>query len=74
MSQCAPCGREVLTHILHEDGGEAVRGCLHCDATIDPEEIRWVYESELDSLGYGLFKDGGGCGAGGCSSGGCSRN
>jgi hypothetical protein len=72
-SRCGPCGREVLTHMIVDDAGTAARQCIHCDARIDPEEIRWVLESELDALGYGLFQEGGGCGSGGCGSGGCSR-
>ena len=69
VSACRPCGREVLTHLAVDDE----RHCIHCDSPIDPEEIRWVLESELDVLGYGLFSEGGGCGSGGCGSGGCSR-
>lgn len=73
MSRCAPCGREVLTHVSFDSAGAEGRACIHCDAAIDPDEIRWVMESELDALGYGLYQEGGGCGSGGCGSGGCSR-
>ena len=63
----------MLPHVTLDATGAAERHCIHCDASIDPDEIRWVLESELDALGYGLFKEGGGCGSGGCGSGGCSR-
>lgn len=73
VASCGPCGREVLTHLVLVPGDDPERRCLHCDAAIDPDELRWVFESELDPLGYGLASEGGGCGSGGCGTGGCSR-
>lgn len=73
VTTCARCVRDVLTHLVPDDRDEPERRCLHCDAPIDPDEVRWVHESELDPLGYGLMAEGGGCGGGGCGTGGCSR-
>lgn len=74
IAACAPCGREVITHLDVDSGGESLRRCVHCDAPLDPAGIRWVSEHDLDGLGYGVRGEGGGCGSGGCGSGGgCSR-
>ncbi|HJQ85258.1 MAG TPA: hypothetical protein VKA21_14330 [Candidatus Binatia bacterium] len=69
VSRCADCGRDVLTHV---DGDDA-RRCVHCDADIDPAEVRWVAESELDALGYALHDDVAGCGRPGCGRGNCAN-
>jgi len=73
VSRCARCAREVLTHV-HLDAGAARRLCLHCDAEIDPAEVRWVSAEVLASLGYGLEdEEPGGCGRPGCGRGNCSN-
>jgi hypothetical protein len=73
VTRCARCAREVLTHI-HLDTGTARRLCLHCDAELDPAEVRWVDLEELASLGYGLEDEElGGCGRPGCGRGNCSN-
>jgi len=56
-----------------DERGELHRLCLHCDAEMDPEEVRWVEESALDDLGYGVRGDSGGCGRPGCGKGRCGR-
>jgi len=64
----------VLTHVHLDEGGEARRLCLHCDAEIDPAEVRWVDEAALEPLGYGLHRaEEGGCGRPGCGRGNCSN-
>jgi hypothetical protein len=73
VSRCARCAREVLTHV-HVEAGTAHRLCLHCDAEIDPAEVRWVSDTVLASLGYGLEDDEvGGCGRPGCGRGNCAN-
>jgi hypothetical protein len=72
MARCAPCGRDVLTHILLGERGDEHRRCIHCDAEIDPEEVRWVVESELTARGYAVEGDRGpGCGKPDCGMGRC---
>ncbi len=73
VSRCAPCGRDVLLHVVPDGDGELRRCCLHCDAEIDPAEVRWVDEAALDRLGYGLVAEGG-CGKPGCGQGRCGRS
>jgi hypothetical protein len=63
----------VLTHVHLDDRGEERRLCLHCDAEIDPREVRWVQEAELAGLGYELGADEGGCGRPGCGRGNCAN-
>jgi len=51
-----------------------VARCARCarDAEIDPAEVRWVGEVELEPLGYGLHRaEEGGCGRPGCGRGNC---
>jgi hypothetical protein len=74
VSRCARCSREVLTHVHLDAGGEAHRLCFHCDAEIDPAEVRWVSEEELEPLGYGFHRElGEGCGRPGCGRGNCTN-
>jgi hypothetical protein len=75
VARCAPCGRDVLTHVEVDAGGRERRRCIHCDAELDPAEVRWVAEDGLDGLGYGVHVERAGCGGGGgsCGSGGCGR-
>jgi len=74
VARCARCGRDVLTHVhLDADGAER-RLCLHCDAEIDPQELRWVDEAAVASFGYALEgDDAGGCGRPGCGRGNCAN-
>jgi hypothetical protein len=75
VSRCAPCGRDVLTHVCLGDDGTERRRCVHCDAEIDPDELRWVLEPELEQLGYAFQSEEvvGGCGKPGCGQGRCGR-
>lgn len=74
VSHCARCSRDVLTHVHVDDDGAERRRCLHCDAEIDPQEVRWVAEPELGPLGYDIQTDDGtGCGRPGCGRGNCSN-
>jgi hypothetical protein len=73
VSRCVPCGRDVLLHVHVDERGEERRLCLHCDAEIDPAEVRWVEEAALAALGYGVAGEGGGCGKPDCGQGRCGR-
>jgi hypothetical protein len=74
VSHCARCARDVLTHVHLDERDEPRRLCLHCDAEIDPAEVRWVEESGLEPLGYAVTPDdAGGCGRPGCGRGNCAN-
>ena len=74
VAHCAGCGRDVLTHVHLDADGEPHRLCLQCDAEIDPAEVRWVGEADLEPLGYGMHRaEEGGCGRPGCGRGNCSN-
>jgi len=73
VSHCARCRRDVLLHVHLDEQGATHRLCLHCDAEMDPEEVRWVEESKLTDFGYGVRGEGGGCGKPGCRQGRCGR-
>ena len=74
VSRCARCARDVLTHVRLDAGGDERRLCVHCDAEIDPREVRWVMTAELERLGYAMASDAGaGCGRPGCGQGACGR-
>ncbi len=67
---CARCGRDVLTHVTLGPGGREARRCVHCDAELDPQEVRWVPEADLGRVGYAV-EGPAGCGEGGCGGGRC---
>jgi len=74
VARCARCAREVLTHVHVDAQDRPCRLCFHCDAEIDPAEVRWVEEADLGPLGYGVEADEvGGCGRPGCGRGNCSN-
>jgi hypothetical protein len=74
ISHCGRCARDVLTHVDLDPNGEPRRLCLHCDAEIDPAEVRWAAATELEPLGYVLGADEeGGCGRPGCGRGNCAN-
>ncbi len=73
VSHCARCARDVLTHVHLDAGGDARRLCFHCDAEIEPAAVRWVDETALELLGYGIATDGEGCGRPGCGRGNCAN-
>ena len=73
VARCAPCDLDVLAH-LWLDGGEGERyGCIHCDAELDPAELRWVTEAELDGVGYAVWAEREHCGRPDCGGGRCFR-
>lgn len=73
VSRCARCARDVLTHVHLDAHGEAHRLCFHCDAEIDPAEVRWMDEAALEPLGYALHRDvADGCGRPDCGRGNCA--
>jgi hypothetical protein len=75
VSRCAPCGREVLVHAILDTGDRERIRCVSCDAEMDPLEVRWVDEAQLNELGYGLAGEVGvaGCGRPGCGGGRCGN-
>ena len=73
VARCARCARDVLTHLHFDEDGEPHRLCFHCDADLDPDDVRWVSETALDVMGYGLHREeAGGCGRPGCGRGNCA--
>ena len=74
VTRCARCDRDVLTHVHFDDDGGEHRLCYHCDTELDPETLRWVPETALAALGYGLHLDNeAGCGRPGCGKGNCAN-
>lgn len=74
VAHCGRCARDVLTHVHLDATGAEERLCLHCDAAIDPSEVRWVVEGDLGGLGYDLLaEEAGGCGRPGCGRGNCAN-
>ena len=74
IARCAPCGRDVLTHVDLDADGEERRRCVHCDSDIDPAEVRWVDAEALGHAGYTLEgAAGAGCGRPDCGQGRCGR-
>ena len=73
VGHCARCARDVLTHVHLDEHGMERRRCLHCDAEMDPHEIRWVLAGGLAALGYDVGDDASeGCGRPGCGKGNCA--
>jgi hypothetical protein len=74
VARCALCARDVLTHVHLDERGEERRLCLHCDAELDPAELRWVTAEELAGVGYAVMaEEGAGCGRPGCGQGRCGN-
>lgn len=73
VGHCARCGREVLAVLAFDASGLEGRACLHCDAALDPDALRWLGEADLDAVGYGAYPEAKACGSGGCGAGGCGR-
>jgi len=63
----------VLAHVCVDGRGSEQYGCIHCDAGLDPAELRWVVENELDGIGYGLVAEREHCGRPDCGGGRCGR-
>ena len=73
VARCAPCGRDVLAHLAPDDADAERYGCIHCDAELDPVELRWVAEPELAGFGYAVWAEGEHCGRPDCGGGRCFR-
>lgn len=73
VARCVACARDVLTHLTIDGRGREERCCVHCDAAIDPLEVRWIADPELGDLGYAVEEAARGCGSGGCGTGRCGR-
>src|SRR5262245_50401078 len=72
VARCGPCGREVLAHVALDAQGDRY-GCIHCDAELDPTELRWVDEAALDAVGYAVWSEREHCGRPDCGGGRCGR-
>jgi hypothetical protein len=73
VARCGPCGRDVLAHLSLGDADGERYGCLHCDAELDPMELRWVVEAELAAVGYAVCAEREHCGRPDCGGGRCFR-
>lgn len=73
VARCGPCGRDVLAHVALGEGGDERYACIHCDAEIDPAELRWVDEAALDGVGYAVLAEREHCGRPDCGGGRCGR-
>jgi hypothetical protein len=73
IARCASCGRDVLAHLWLVDEREERYGCIHCDAELDPRELRWVDEVALGAVGYATWAEREHCGRPDCGGGRCFR-
>jgi len=73
LGHCARCKREVLVGMVLDERGEERRHCVHCEAELDPELLRWVSEAELEQVGYASWIEGEHCGRPDCGGGRCGR-
>jgi hypothetical protein len=73
VARCAPCGRDVLAHYWLDGPNDERYGCIHCDAELDPRELRWVDEETLDGIGYATWAEREHCGRPDCGGGRCFR-
>jgi len=70
-ARCAPCGRDVLLVLVLDADGRERRLCAHCDAEIDPAEIRWLAADAMETLGYHAYDEAENCGRPDCGGGRC---
>jgi hypothetical protein len=73
VARCAPCGRDVLAHLRIDERDDERYECVHCDAELDPAELRWVPEAELAGVGYVIEAEREHCGRPDCGGGRCFR-
>ena len=73
LAHCARCDREVLVAVVVDERGEDRRRCVHCEAELDPDELRWVAEPELERVGYAVWLEREHCGRPDCGGGRCGR-
>jgi DNA-directed RNA polymerase subunit RPC12/RpoP len=73
VARCAPCGRDVLAHLWVDARDDERYACIHCDAELDPAELRWVVEAELAGAGYAVQAEREHCGRPDCGGGRCFR-
>ena len=73
VARCVPCGRDVLAHLWLDDAAAERYGCIHCDAELDPAELRWIAEPDLAAVGYAVQAEREHCGRPDCGGGRCFR-
>jgi hypothetical protein len=73
LGHCARCNKEVLVGVTLDERGEERRHCVHCEAELDPEMLRWVSETELERVGYASWIEREHCGRPDCGGGRCGR-
>ncbi len=74
LGHCARCDKEVLVVVAVDERGEDRRRCMHCEAELDPEDLRWVAEAELERVGYAVWLEREHCGRPDCGGGRCGRS
>ena len=72
LGSCARCDKEVLVGVTLDERGEERRHCVHCEAELDPTLLRWVYEEELERVGYASWIEREHCGRPDCGGGRCA--
>jgi hypothetical protein len=73
VGRCARCETQVLAVLWLDAGREERRACARCDAELDPAELEWLTEAELDALGYASYAEAEHCGRPDCGGGRCGR-
>lgn len=73
VGHCARCGKDVLVWVRLDERDEERRHCVHCDAELDPAELRLIGESELADVGYARHAETEHCGRPDCGGGRCGR-
>jgi hypothetical protein len=77
VGHCARCKKDVLVQLAPEPCGDERdaerRRCVHCEAELDPEMLRWVSEPELERMGYAAWTESEHCGRPDCGGGRCGR-
>jgi hypothetical protein len=74
VGHCARCDRDVLAGILLDERGDERRQCVHCEAELEPDALRWVSEAELERVGYATWLEREHCGRPDCGGGRCGRS
>lgn len=73
VGHCARCAKDVLAWVQLDERDEERRLCVHCDAELDPLELRVVMEQELDGVGYATHAETENCGRPDCGGGRCGK-
>ena len=69
VGHCARCKKDVLAVLWFDEHEEERRACAHCEAGLDPAELRWLTETELEAVGYAAYAEAEHCGRPDCGGG-----